>query len=180
MKRFLICAIVATGFASIGTADAACGIVQVRSEARAVTLDPSVSFAMAEIQTFKQCDDGSQVVNAISARLTVSVDGDAVCTRTDVDPSFDPFGFGAGIHMPVDGEGECAAGVTWSSFDPNLPVVEESGPQEGGAGVAFGKTVLAETNSGEEFVQGVRLGEDLYGVGDPNGLVFRKVVVLPG
>jgi len=179
MKRFLVCAIVAGGFASVVPAHAACGTIQVRSEARASTTTEGVTFAMAEIQTFTQCDDGSQVVNATTGRFTVSVDGEVVCTRTDVDPSFDPFGFGAGLHMTPEDEGACAIGVTWSSFDPNLPIPAESGPQEGGVGVAFGKTVLAESDSGEGQLHGLRLGDEMYVISDPNGLVFRKVVLLP-
>lgn len=179
MKRFLLCALVASGFATIAPAHAACGTLELRSEARAATTTPGVTFAMAEIQRFRQCDDGSQVVNATSGIFTVSVDGEIVCTRTDVDPSFDPFGFGAGLHMPPDDEGACAIGVTWSSFDPNLPVASETGPQEGGVGAAFGKTVLAEQDSGEGQIHGLRVGETMYSIADPNGLVFRKLIALP-
>lgn len=179
MERFLICAVVAAGFATIAPAQAACGVVEVRSEARGAAMTEGVTFAMAEIQTFSQCDGGTQTVNATSGRFTVSVDGEVVCTRTDVDPSFDPFGFGAGLHMSPEDSGECAIGVTWSSFDPNLPVVEETGPQEGGVGAAFGKTVLAEHDSGEGQLHGLRLGEAMHAIADPNGLVFRKVIALP-
>jgi hypothetical protein len=179
MNRLLAVALVAGGFAAVAPAQAACGTLELRSEARASTTTPGVTFAMAEIQRFSQCDDGSQVLNETSGKFTVSVDGDIVCTRTDVDPSFDPFGFGAGLHMSPDDEGACAIGVTWSSFDPNLPVAEESGPQEGGVGVAAGKTVLAEGDSGEEQIHGLRLNGEMHQIADPNGLVFRKLVALP-
>lgn len=178
MKKLLLLSVLVAGLAPF-TAQAACATGQIRNEARARTRTPGIAFAMSEVQTFTRCADGTQAINAVSARFTVSVGGEIVCTRTDVDPSFDPFGFGAGLHLSPADEGPCAVGVTWSSLEPNGPLADESGAVDDGAALAIGKRVLAEHDTGEDQLHGLRLGSTLHEIADPDGLVFRKLVVLP-
>lgn len=189
MKRLLVIALISGGFAAVSPAGAhECGTVEVRYEAKAVTTTPGISVEMAEIQPMTFCaDEGAPVLGELRGTMTVIKDGQLVCHRTDVDPSFDPFGFGAGIHHQADDVGDCALGATWVSLLPNAPMPEESGPQDGGVGVAVGKYVLAEGDiQSEDFpnnIPGLRLrtedGFEYHAISDENAPVWRKVVVIP-
>lgn len=180
MKRFLVCAIIASGFAVSAASAHECGVVQIRTEGRAVTQTEGIRFSIAETQTFRVCNEGDPVLNAASSVFTVYVDDVAVCSRTDVDVSVDPFGFGAGLHMSPEDAGACAIGVSMSSIEnPTTPRVEESGLQEGGVGVATNKSVIAQHDIAEDQLHGLRLGDDLHEIADGNAVFIKKIIAAP-
>lgn len=188
MKRVLMLSMIAASLGVSGQANAhQCLRIEVRSVARADTTTEGLSVAMLETQLTEMCGGEEATVNETSGSFTVLRDGEAICHRSDVDPSFDPFGFGAGLHMEADDEGDCAIGITWVSLGPNLPMPEESGPEGLGVGVAVGKNAPAEgdlvTEENPNRIPGLRLrteeGFELHSVLDPDAVVFRKVVVTP-
>lgn len=144
VKCLLVTALVAIGM-TVGTGAAqACGAgVQAGTANEAHATFANISISMWEDTPAQVCGDGV-TQPAPYRRLLIKVDGVIVCDRSDVDPSFDPFFFGAGLSSvnPVD---SCGTKITMSAIDrplvPTVPTVsgtrakaqmQRSTPAEGG------------------------------------------------
>lgn len=131
-RRFALMALIGTLVAMAPLAShAACGTVTTRNSAKLAFGDVAIS--MYENQPNDICGDGTVTQGAFDRRLTITVGGVAVCDRTDnVDPSFDPFFLGAGLHP--DPAISCGAdfsviGLTEAAKpDPSTVVVDPAGP----------------------------------------------------
>jgi hypothetical protein len=128
MRRLLIGALLVSGLgAGIGPSAAACEALASTGTANAgYATYPSVAgevqVSIWEDTLTVACADGS-TSDTVAARLLIQLDGVARCDRTDVDPSYDPFLFGSGIHNDLSDA--CGADVTMASItDPLVPSVE--------------------------------------------------------
>ncbi|HVL80555.1 MAG TPA: hypothetical protein VM840_03055 [Actinomycetota bacterium] len=79
-----------------------------------------VKVAMWETTPYDACASGV-AEGEVFRRLLVTRGGEVLCDRRDVDPSFDPFLFGAGLRT-VDPGDDCGVHVSMSSINnPILP-----------------------------------------------------------
>lgn len=183
VKRLLPFAIVLSALAAGGVSHACGGnggaLVE-HAEIRAVATDPTVRMVAWEEQTFEICDTGPGDLGAVTAQLTIYRNGQIVCTLSEasgVNVGVDPFGFGAGLHLKDDAL-PCDVGVSAASIEnPLTPQPTESGLQGNGVGVALGKTVLAQHDTGEDQRHGIRIGDEIFEVADPAAFFMRKVIL---
>lgn len=104
--------IVAIALWAGGRASADCATVATHDEAQVRVGTTTLTFFEESV-----CAGGET-----AARLLIT-DGDVVlCDRTDVDPGFDPFLFGAGIHNAPDDT--CGADVSMVSTNVPKPAVD--------------------------------------------------------
>lgn len=145
-RRFALMVVTCTTLAFAPLAShAACGTVTTRNSATLSYGDVAIS--MYENQPNDVCDDGTATQGTFDRRLTVVVGGVTVCDRSDnVDPSFDPFFLGAGIHP--DRAISCGADFTLIGLtsvatpDPSTVAVDPAGPYAQGG---LTKTGITET-----------------------------------
>lgn len=135
-RRLAFFALGAMAFAVVPlVSQATCATVSTRNSATLAYAD--VTIAMHENQPNAACDDASVTQGAFDRRLTITVAGVVVCDRTtDIDPSFDPFFLGAGLHP--DPAISCGADFTLIGLtsvatpDPSTIAVDPAGPSAQG------------------------------------------------
>lgn len=135
VRRLVLLATCAMTLALVpAVSQATCGYASTRNSAT-LTFD-NVAISMHENQPNAVCDDASVTPGDFDRLLTITVDGVVVCSRTDVDPSFDPFFLGAGLHP--DPSISCGAdfsviGLTnVATPDPSTVAVDPGAPSAQG------------------------------------------------
>jgi hypothetical protein len=130
VRRFMIFAVCAMALSLAPASAHECVDVTTRNSAALAFAD--VTITMHENQPNHVCDEGVSQ-GAFDRRLTITVAGVVVCDRTtDIDPSFDPFFLGAGLHP--DPSIDCGAkfsliGLTSvATPDPSTIAVDPAGP----------------------------------------------------
>lgn len=112
------------------------------AESYATVYIGTVQVTVAEFMPYEVCASGIGPA-APSARLRITDGNTVLCNRTDVDPGFDPFFFGAGIHNAP--EDPCGADITWASItNPPLPSEVSADPEERSAFVGVLKSAPAD------------------------------------
>lgn len=131
VRRLALLALCTMALGFLPAAAHECGAVSTRNSATLTFADVAIS--MHENQPTEVCNDGDVAQGDVDRRLTITVAGVVVCDRTtDIDPSFDPFFLGAGLHPAPSID--CGADFTLIGLtsvatpDPSTVVVDLGGP----------------------------------------------------
>lgn len=137
MLAMVMCALLAGGFAARASGCGGNGGTATTNYAGSMTFG-TITISFSELQDTDVCPGSAPAQGAARGRLAIK-DGDVIlCETTDVDPSFDPFLFGAGVHSKP--EAACGADFT------TLSITNPTTPDPAGTGVdAEGEAINAGT-----------------------------------
>lgn len=135
-RRLALFALCAMTLALVpATSQAACGYASTLNSATLAF--GNVSIAMHENQPNAVCDDATVTPGDFDRRLTITIDGVVVCDVTEgVDPSFDPFFLGAGLHpdpgIPCGADFSVIGLANVATPDPSTVAVDPGAPSAQG------------------------------------------------